>query len=245
MERLVDANKAAEIDSAVVEEETWDAHIKPFGARWKPAYFTKWATINNVFVHRLGLRPPARILDVGCGGGWTSVFLAETGFQVTGIDIAPPHLETARERAQRWQVNARFIVTDIDDFDLRRKFDACLVFDALHHSNYPDRVVANISRHLRTGGWVLFGEPSWLHYISPEAKRTHRDMGWIERGVPISSLKHYCRAAGLGQFRRFFAGSEPYENRVVGFAREIAMLTAANFWVAPQRPVWLAARKLR
>ena len=32
--------------------------------------------------------PPARILDMGCGGGWTSIFFAKRGYEVVGQDIS-------------------------------------------------------------------------------------------------------------------------------------------------------------
>jgi hypothetical protein len=68
-------------------------------------------------------------------------------------------------------------------------------------------------------------------------------MGWIENGVFVGGLKRDCRAAGLGEFRRFFEGTQPYERRGRGFLREMGKLTAANVWVAPQTSIWLAACK--
>src|SRR5947209_908993 len=46
--------------------------------------------------------PPARLLDLGCGTGWTSVFFARAGYDVVGVDIAPDmiaHAEENRDRA--------------------------------------------------------------------------------------------------------------------------------------------------
>src|SRR5207253_179922 len=114
---------------------------------------------------------------------------------------------------------ADFVVADMEEMALEQEFDGALVFDALHHTTRQRIVVANIARHLRPNGWVLFGEPSWLHTISPAARRTHRNLGWIERGISISGLKRDCRAAGLGSFRRFFEGTRPYENRLSSVTR--------------------------
>ena len=43
----------------------------------------------------------ARVLDLGCGSGWLSVFLAREGFFVTGIDVAQHAVELARTWASR------------------------------------------------------------------------------------------------------------------------------------------------
>jgi 2-polyprenyl-3-methyl-5-hydroxy-6-metoxy-1,4-benzoquinol methylase len=202
----------------------------------------KWATISHALTH-MRLERGASVLDLGVGIGWTTLFLAEMGYETTGLDIAPANIELARRRAARWGLDVRFEVGDMDAFDLDQDFDAAVVFDALHHSRRRRMVVSNIARHLRPGAWVLFGEPSWLHAMSPDARRTQRELGWVERGVPVRALKADCRAAGLTAFERFFEGTRPYHDRGRGFAWQLLRLVAGNVAVAPQASIWLLARK--
>jgi 2-polyprenyl-3-methyl-5-hydroxy-6-metoxy-1,4-benzoquinol methylase len=235
--------KQAEIDS----RRDWldgdhPEQVKPFGPPWSSWYWTRWALVAEAF-GRLGVIPPAKILDVGSGTGWTTCFLAESGFRPTGVDIAPAAIDLARRRADRWGVQANFQVGDMDDLELGEHFGAVLVFDALHHSLRPGDVVASVARHLEPGGWVLFGEPSLLHRISPRARRTTEQLGWTEEGVSVRALKTHCAEAGLGQFRRFYQGTAPYEGRLKGFGWEALRLAAANVAFAPQVPVWLAAQR--
>jgi 2-polyprenyl-3-methyl-5-hydroxy-6-metoxy-1,4-benzoquinol methylase len=240
----LERNKQAEIASAqyALEHLGADHSTKPFHARWGSEYWVKWATVSHVLTH-MRLKRGARVLDVGVGIGWTTHFLAEMGYEATGLDIAPANIELARRRAARWGLDVRFEVADMDAFDIGRNFDAALVFDALHHSRRRRTVVSNIARHLRPGGWALFGEPSWLHAISPDARRTQREVGWVEKGVPVRSLKADCRAAGLTRFERFFEGTRPYHARGRGFAWQLVRLVAANVAVAPQASIWLLAQK--
>ncbi len=107
------------------------------------------------------------------------------------------------------------------------------------------QVVERIATALKPGGWVLFGEPSVLHGMSPSARRVNRDLGWVERGVRVSALKDDCSQAGLTEFRRFFEGTSPYESRLRGFAWQLIRLIAANVAVAPQSSLWIAAQKPR
>jgi 2-polyprenyl-3-methyl-5-hydroxy-6-metoxy-1,4-benzoquinol methylase len=215
---------------------------KPFAFHWGSDAWVKWATMALAF-ERLGVEEGASVLDVGCGSGWTTALLAEAGLAATGVDIAPAYLEMARARAERWEVDATFVEDDMESFALERSFDAALCYDALHHSTRPSLVVERIAAHLRPGGWVLFGEPSWLHEVSPDARRVQREYGWQERGVRVRRLKADCRAAGLGAFRRFFEGTRPYEGRLGPFAWQAVRLVAGNAHAAPQASVWLAARK--
>jgi SAM-dependent methyltransferase len=233
--------KQAEIEFAAQMDPDW-LRSKPFAPAWGTRSWVKWATIMEAF-SRLGVAPGASVLDVGCGAGWTTAFLAEAGYLPLGIDIAPAALDVARARAKRWQIEAEFVEADAEDFWLDRTFDAALVYDALHHCDRTERVVANVARHLRRGGWVAFGEPSWLHRFSPGARHEHQDTGRNEYGVRVSRLKRDCRRAGLGDFRRFFEGTRPYERRFTEFSWQMIRLAAGNLWVAPRTSVWLAARK--
>src|SRR5699024_2540559 len=53
-----------------------------------------------------------RILDVGCGSGDNSIFLAERGYSVTGVDGSSAGLAQARERARKRGVDVDFFVDD-------------------------------------------------------------------------------------------------------------------------------------
>jgi len=240
-----EAHKQAEIESKEEFRFRGQTFVfrKPFGPEWDSHNWVKWATIAEIF-HRLGLPLGSTVLDVGCGPGWPSLFLAEAGFRPPGIDIAPAFIEEARKWAERWNSAASFEVCDMDAFSFPGQFDAAVVFDALHHSTRQRDVVRNIAHSLRRGGWVVFGEPSWLHGVSPAARRVQRDTGWVERGITIRELKADCRAVGLGNFRRFFEGTRPYEGRIREFGWQLVRLLAANVAVAPQSSIWLVARKL-
>ena len=240
---MLDAHKRAEIESRTPEVMATEAH-KPFGWShgWGHDNFVWWATVVEM-LHRLEIPAGARVLDVGCGPGWSTVFLAEAGCKATGVDIVPANVEVARRRAERWGVDATFEVADAESLNLGREFDAALVMAALHHSRRQADFVAGVARHLRPGGWALFGEPSWLHRFSPHARRTTRDLGWVERGITVRALRRDCRRAGLGEFRRFRQGTAPYESGLRPFVAQLTRLIGAQVAVAPQAQIWMAARK--
>jgi SAM-dependent methyltransferase len=216
--------------------------LKPFSQAFGQQWWGKWETVHMAF-ERLGIQAGTSVLDVGTGTGWSSHFLAEAGYRPLGVDIAPGNVEIASAVAERWGSPARFAVGDMESLDLGESFGAALVFDALHHSERPAAVIEGIARHLEPGGWVLFGEPSWLHGVSPDARRVTREKGWVEKGVRVSALKRDCRRAGLGSFRRFHEGTRAYEGRLGPFAWQLARLVGANLWVAPGGHIWLAAQK--
>ena len=189
----IEQNKLDEIATAEASKHELKTTRKPFGQPWQAAYWGKWQTITFA-LDSLGLPEGASILDIGAGVGWTTVFLAEAGFRATGTDIAPANIEIARERARRTNVGAEFAVADMETMDLGQQFDAVCLFDALHHSARPATVVKRVAQHLAPGGWAVFGEPSWLHGLSPGARRTSRDLGWIERGVHVRALRRDCAA---------------------------------------------------
>ncbi len=236
-------NKLDEIASAEASRHEPKTQTKPFGSEWGTEYWGKWQTISYA-LYSLCVGKGSTILDVGMGVGWTTVFLAESGYRPTGIDIAPASAAVAIDRGARYHANVDAVAADMETFDLGRTFDAALVFDALHHSVRPADVVGRIAAHLKPGGWVLFGEPSWLHDFSPDARRTTKEMGWVERGVRVRALTRDCRRVGLGDFRRFYEGTQPHVGRLRDFGYQSIRLWAARGSCAPQMSVWLAAKRL-
>ena len=217
-----------------------DEGTKPFGH--DPASFTDWATIATM-LDGLGVAPGARVVDIGCGAGWTTLFLASSGYKAVGYDLVPLNVEVARRRATRWEVGADFEVADMEDLPAGEPADAALIFDALHHSRRQQAVLRSVAKCLRPGGWLLLGEPSWLHRFSPGAHATRRDLGWTERGLSLRALRRDLRAAGFNETRRFFQPTRAYESRVRGFGWQLLRLAAANVWVAPGAHLWVAARR--
>src|SRR3954464_8774366 len=79
------------------------AMINPNQALWEKGDFTAIAGLmreaGEAVVRSLGIVPPLRALDLGCGDGTTAVPLAQMGADVTGIDIARNLVEAGNRRA--------------------------------------------------------------------------------------------------------------------------------------------------
>src|SRR6266404_4579554 len=74
-------------------------------ALWEKGDFTEIAAFmrqsGEAVVESLGITPPLRALDLGCGDGTTAVPLARAGAEVTGIDIARNLVEAGNKRAAK------------------------------------------------------------------------------------------------------------------------------------------------
>jgi SAM-dependent methyltransferase len=235
----LDPHKQAEIASRTPEFIAAES-TKPFG--WESYHWVRWATITEI-LHRLGVGPGASVLDVGCGPGWTSLFLAEAGYRVTATDLVPANVELTAQRAARWGVGLDTAAADMEELELGRRFDLALIYDALHHSARHRRALERVAAHLEPGGWLVLGETTLLHHLSPFAHRHARHTGWREHGFTARGLKADLRAAGLRDVRRFFQGTHPYESRGTEFLWQLARLVGANFAAAPKAAIWLAARR--
>lgn len=78
--------------------------------------------------------PPARILDVGSGPGWSELYLSSSGYDVTGIDNEPRLVKLAADLAERMGITANFEMADA--FDLSSyygRFDLVYSCGVLEH----------------------------------------------------------------------------------------------------------------
>ncbi len=76
----------------------------------------------------LGISPPAKILDVPCGGGRHSLALAAAGYQMTGVDISTDFLEAARSKAEERKATVTWEQGDMRDLPWRQEFDGAFCF---------------------------------------------------------------------------------------------------------------------
>ncbi len=78
---------------------------------------------------------PCKTIDLGCGTGNYSIYLASLGFDVTGIDISPTAIKIAKENAKKKGIKCNFIVADaLDDMnEVKSTFDFAYDWELLHH----------------------------------------------------------------------------------------------------------------
>lgn len=95
----LEPNKAAEIRTAEESVQRGLRHSfnKPFSLEWGYEPLVKWATIAAA-MSALGVQAGDSVLDVGCGDGWTTLFLAEAGFEPLGVDLAPARVQMGIDR---------------------------------------------------------------------------------------------------------------------------------------------------
>ncbi|MBI3026871.1 class I SAM-dependent methyltransferase [Candidatus Woesearchaeota archaeon] len=107
-----------------------------------------------------------RILDVGCGLGKVSVYLAGKGLDVTGIDISPRLIKLAKDKAKKNKLKVRFECIRLEKIHPKEKFDAVLFAGVLEHIEHEERMMAEARRVLKNNGKILvFDMPTfeWLY----------------------------------------------------------------------------------
>lgn len=87
-----------------------------------------------------GRIPPGRAIDLGCGTGSDSIFLAEHGFDVTGVDLSPVAIEKAQRAAEAAGRQPRFVAADLLALppDVQGPFD--FLFDGGTLDDFPPRL---------------------------------------------------------------------------------------------------------
>ena len=143
------------------------AVMNPNKALWEKGDFTEIAALmrqsGEAVVKSLGVTPPLRVLDLGCGDGTTAVPLARFGAEVVGIDIARNLVDAGNKRAAEAGLN-RLTFQEGDACNLQgvsnHSFDLTLsVFGAMFAPK-PFDVAKEMVRVTKPGGRIVMG--NWI-----------------------------------------------------------------------------------
>ncbi len=130
------------------EADTWEARYRAGSATYaaRPSAFVlDW-------LPRLSGLPSGRALDVACGLGATAIALAQAGYAVDAVDIAPTALRRAQQQAAASGQNITWICADLAEHRL-----PVAGYDLIVNIRFVNRdLVAQFTDALAPGGWVLF-----------------------------------------------------------------------------------------
>jgi ubiquinone/menaquinone biosynthesis C-methylase UbiE len=161
-------------------------------------------------LERVGCQGGWRCLDVGCGTGTAArEVAAATGLSVVGIDVDPSQIEIARNGTANPKLDYHLMDAQKLEFS-DGQFDIVASQMATHHLPDWERVVSEMARVLRAGGFLIdrdFMFPSWLGRIG---RRLFRFMGFPS----VSGL--HAIAAGAGMTRDY----ESHQSRRVDILAE-------------------------
>ncbi len=141
--------------------------MNPNKALWEKGDFTQIATLmrqsGEALVTSLGIVPPLRALDLGCGDGTTAMPLAQLGAEVVGIDIASNLVDAGNKRAKAAGLT-RLTFQEGDACRLQgvsdHSFDLTLTVFGAMFAPRPHDVAKEMVRVTKPGGRIVMG--NWI-----------------------------------------------------------------------------------
>ena len=149
----------------------------------------------------LRLANPARghwLLDMGCGWGLSSEFMAQAGLNVLAMDVSRDFVALVQQRAARLGLNIRAEWGEFETYGPPHPVDLVLFYECLHHAPRPwhvlGRVASALAPHDRAQ-ILLAGEPIqaiwWPHWgmrLDGESIYVMRKFGWFESGWSLDFI---------------------------------------------------------
>jgi ubiquinone/menaquinone biosynthesis C-methylase UbiE len=196
--REQDKQKEIDFFDRHAEEDDYDVFTPASSAR-----------LIDAVVQLLGLPPPAKIIDLGCGSGAFTHLLQRAGFACVGLDISGKLLRLARRRYPAIE----FVQGEIERLPfVDGSFDGALLSGVVHHLPDPSRCAAETFRILRPHGRFAAFDPNrmnpfmWL-YRDP-ASPFYSSVGITanERPVLAREVAAIFQHAGFTVSSQFLAG---------------------------------------
>jgi 2-polyprenyl-3-methyl-5-hydroxy-6-metoxy-1,4-benzoquinol methylase len=147
-----------------------------------------------------------KILDICCGVGTNSIYLAKNGFSVYAIDISPTAIQCAQKEAKKSNVRIDFIISNFVALSfINEVFDFVFDMGCFHHVTLNDRIdfIKGINRVLKKNAYYIVtcfsykNGPSWNHFTKEQLIQI------FSKFFLILKINHYPSIEGDG-IKRFF-----------------------------------------
>jgi ubiquinone/menaquinone biosynthesis C-methylase UbiE len=164
----------------------------PTPMTWEPE--GRWPSNKPVFMNLLGqewlpsipdvhkrLSTSARVADIACGLGWSSIAMALAYPEITvhGLDFDAAAIESAARSAEESGVADRVRFSAADAAGLDGRYDLVTIIEALHDMSHPVAVLSAARKSLADGGFVLvIDERTDPEPTTPASQREQYLYGW-------------------------------------------------------------------
>jgi tocopherol O-methyltransferase len=182
------------------------------------------------------LQPDSRLLDIGCGFGGTSIYLAKQyAISATGITISPVQVEMANREAKRRSVSAKFLLMDAEAMNFPEPFDLLWSVESISHYQDIPGFFSSSAKFLKPGG--NFALTDWFRKENPTPAERKKYIDPIDRGM-------FVELRGMNDYENFLTASG---FRVVH--REDITAKCAKSWdigvdIIKDKSFWAMAAKL-
>jgi len=179
----------------------------------------------------------AGVLDIGCGVGTISYYLASKGNYVTGLDIAKNAIKIAKKNARTLHLenNIKFIVADFPKESVNEKFNLIICSEVLEHLEEGEKAIETIYELLEREGILILSTPSANAplYRLGLLKGHDKHAGHLRR-YTVDDLKGIATAVGFnilesrkteGIFRNFLFVFPLLGSVVVKFANKLTIVS--------------------
>ena len=130
------------------------------------------------------IKPRADILDIGCGFGASSLYLAEHyNAKVTGITISSVQIKMAIQAAAGKQLDAKFLLMDAEVMNFEKQFDLLWSVESIAHYQNRQAFFASAAKLLKPGG--SFAITDWFKKENLTRAETRKFIGPIEKGMLV------------------------------------------------------------
>ncbi len=148
-----------------------------------------------------GIPPGARILDVGCGFGASSIYLARKyRAEATGITISRVQVDMANKAAAAAGVNATFLLMDAEAMTFEKPFDVVWSVESISHYLDIPRFFASAAKLLKPGGTLAITDWFKRKNLTPREHKKflhHLEHGMMVELQTIEDYAGYMAASGL------------------------------------------------
>jgi len=152
-----------------------------------------------------GVQPGTRLLDIGCGFGASSIYLARKyGLQAVGITLSPPQVEMANQASRQAGASAAFLCMDAESMHFDEPFDVLWSIESISHYQDVPRFFLNAAKILKPG--ATFALTDWFKQKSLPRREHQKVLRLIENGMLVElhtmhDYEDWLAAAGLSVIR--------------------------------------------